>query len=81
MQVLLDEGDYRRFQRIARGRGMSLAEWVRQTLRTASRRESLGDRDKRLAAVRAAARHQFPTADIDQMLGEIARGYEQSDAA
>jgi hypothetical protein len=25
--------------------------------------------------VRVAARHQFPTADIDEMLAEIERGY------
>jgi len=77
MQVLIEDADYRRFQRLARRRGMSLAEWVRQVLRSASRREPSGDRDKKFAAVRDGAAHQFPTADIDQMLDEIARGYDQ----
>lgn len=66
---------------MARQRGMSVAEWVRQALRSAYRREPLGDRDKKLAAVRAAARHEFPTADIDQMLDEIARSYQEPPAA
>ena len=32
-------------------------------------------------AIRAAARHDFPTADIEQMLAEIARGYEDTTRA
>ena len=32
---------------------------------------------RKLAAIRAAARHDFPTADIDRMLAEIAAGYRQ----
>ena len=75
MQVLIDEAEYRRIQRVARRHGMTLAEWVRQALRTAFREEPLGGQDKKLASVRAAAAHEFPTADIDQMLDEIARGY------
>jgi hypothetical protein len=34
-----------------------------------------GDRARKLAAVRSAVRHSFPTADIEEMLGEIERGY------
>ena len=54
---------------------MTVAEWVRQALRAASRREPLGDASARLASIRAAARHAFPTGDIDQVLAEIERGY------
>ena len=75
LQVLIDDAEYRRIQRIARRRGLTLAEWVRHALRAAYREEPLGDQDKKLAAVRAAAAHDFPTADIDQMLAEIAAGY------
>jgi transposase len=39
------------------------------------RDRSSSDRARKLAAVRAAARHSFPTADIDEMLAEIGRGY------
>ena len=75
MQVLMEDAEYRRVQRVARSRGMTVAEWVRQALRQVYRREPLGDRDKKLAAVRAAAVHDFPSADIDQMLAEVERGY------
>ncbi len=75
MQVLIEETEYRRIVRIAKRQGMTLAEWVRQTLRLAYRQEPLGDRDKKLAAVRTATANEFPTADIDQMLAEIASGY------
>lgn len=75
MQVLIDEKEYQQIVRVARRQGLTLAEWVRQTLRAAFRKEPLGDRDKKLAAVRAAARHAYPTADIDRMIDEISSGY------
>lgn len=62
-------------QRIARARKMTVAEWVRQTLRAARRREPLGDASRKLDVIRRASKHAFPTADIDEMLGEIERGY------
>lgn len=74
MQVLVDEAEFRRMQGVARRKGMTLAEWVRQTLRAAFRQEPGSGRERKLAAVRAAAAHAFPTADIDTMLGEIAGG-------
>jgi len=76
MQVLIDDAEYKRIQRVASRNRMTLAEWVRQALRAAFRDEPLGDRDKKLAAVRAASTFEFPTADIDQMLDEVLRGYE-----
>lgn len=75
MQILVEDAEYRRIQRVARRRGMTLAEWVRQALRAACREEPLRDPDKKLAAIRSAARHEFPTADIEQMLVEIEHGY------
>ena len=78
MQVLIDDAEYRRIQRIARRRGLTLSEWVRHALRAAYREEPLGDRDKKLAVVRAAAAHELPTADIDQMLAEITAGHGDS---
>jgi hypothetical protein len=75
LQVLLDERELRDIQRIARARRLTVAEWVRQALRAASRQEPLGDAGKKLAVVRAAARHAFPTGDIAQMLEEVERGY------
>ncbi|MCK5375912.1 MAG: hypothetical protein KAJ97_02445 [Acidobacteria bacterium] len=37
-----------------------------------------GDAERKLAAIRAADRHGYPTADIDLMLGEIERGYGET---
>jgi len=75
LQVLLGESEFREIQRMARRHRMTVAEWVRQALRAARRREPLGEADKKLDVVRAASRHTFPTADIEQMLAEIERGY------
>lgn len=60
---------------IARRHHMTVAEWVRKALRVARRAEPSRDADRKVAVVRAAARHEFPTSDIRQMLAEIERGY------
>jgi hypothetical protein len=39
----------------------------------------VGNVGKKLDSVRAAARHSYPTADINDMLAEIERGYGVSD--
>ena len=75
LQVLLEESEFREIRRIARRERMTVAEWVRQALRAARRREPLGGADKKLDVVRAASCHSFPSADIEQMLAEIERGY------
>jgi hypothetical protein len=75
LQVILQDPEYREIQRMARSRHMSLAEWVRQALDLALRRQPLGEVEKKLDAIRAAARHESPTSDIDTMLAEIERGY------
>lgn len=78
--MLLDEAELREIQRTARRNRMTVAEWVRQALREARRREPMRDTIKKLDAVRAAARHEYPTADIEQMLAEIERGYQSPGA-
>lgn len=75
LQVILDDPDYREIQVMARSRRMSLAEWVRQALDLARRREPLGNVGKKLEVVRAAARNDFPVSDIGGMLAEIEKGY------
>jgi hypothetical protein len=75
LQVLLHEDELREIQRIARTRRMTVAEWVRQALRSAGDSEPLREASKKLEVVRVAARHSYPTGDIEQMLGEIERGY------
>jgi hypothetical protein len=80
LQVLFREDEYRELEAIARRRRMSLSEWARQALRAARQRETLGDAERKLAVVREASRHAYPTADIDQMLEEIERGYHDGPA-
>ena len=75
LQVILQDSEYREIQRIARSRHMSLAEWVRQALQLARRREPVGDVGKKLEVIRAGAKHEYPTADIEGMLAEIETGY------
>jgi hypothetical protein len=75
LQVILQDPEYREIQKMARSRRMSLAEWVRQALDLARRREPLGGAGKKLEVIRAAAQHDYPTADIDAMLAEIEMGY------
>jgi hypothetical protein len=75
LQVIVQDPEYREIQRAARSRQMSIAEWVRQALAHARRREPQGDVEKKLAAIRAAVKHEFPTGDIETMLAEIEQGY------
>jgi hypothetical protein len=76
LQVILQDPEFRDIQRLARSRSMSIAAWVREALWQARRREPLGDAGRKLEAVRAATRHDFPTADIEQMQREIEAGYQ-----
>ena len=73
--MILQDPEYREIQKMAHSRRMSLAEWVRQALDLARRREPLGSNAKKLEVIRAAAQHDYPTGDIDTMLAEIERGY------
>lgn len=75
LQVILQDPEYRDIQRIARSRRMSIAQWVRQALDFARRQEPLSDPGKKLEIVRAAVRHDYPTADIAEMLSDIETGY------
>ena len=75
LQVIVQDPEYRDIQRAARLRRMSIAEWVRQALVQARRREPSREVASKLEVIRAAARMEFPIADIDRMLEEIERGY------
>lgn len=75
LQVLLDEEELREIQRQARRQRLTVAEWVRQALRAARRRQPKVDTARKLEIVRAAYRHEFPAGTIEEMLAEIERGY------
>ena len=78
--MVLEKAELREIQEAARRHRMTVSEWVRQALRSARRREPLTSTRKKLEVVRAASKHAFPVADIDQMLGEIERGYQDDDS-
>jgi hypothetical protein len=75
LQVLLDDAELREIRRTAHAQRMTVAEWVRRALRAARRREPAGDLGTKIAVVRGAARHAFPSGDIEQILAETERGY------
>lgn len=75
LQVVFDEEELAGLQRTAARNHMTTSEWVRQVVRQAQRNEPRGDPKKKLAVIRRAAEHAFPTADIDQMLADVERGY------
>jgi hypothetical protein len=75
LQVILHDLEMREIQRAARSQRVTVAEWVRQALRAARRREPIGETGKKIQVIRTAVRHSFPTADLDRMLQEIEDGY------
>lgn len=75
LQVLLDDDELAEFQRLARRRRMTTAEWVRVSLRAAREAEGGADIGQKLTAIRRATEHAYPTGDIDTILDEIEAGY------
>ena len=77
LQVVMEARELAEIQRFARQQRMTTAEWVRQALRTARKAVPAVDARKKLTVLRAAAHHSFPAPDIDQMLREIEKGYQE----
>lgn len=77
LQVILDDAELREVQKAARRARMTTAEWVRRALRAARRSQPSTAADRKLQVVQRAVRHEFPAPDIDQMLAEIERGYQE----
>lgn len=75
LQVILKDPEYREIQRVARARRISVAQWVREALELARREQPTGSISQKLQAIRAAARYQFPSGEIEGMLAEIESGY------
>jgi len=75
LQVLLPDDEMSAIQRLAKREHLSVGEWVRQVLREARTSRPVIEPDAKLKAVRQGAKYAFPTADIDQMVSEIERGY------
>jgi hypothetical protein len=77
LQVLLPDPEMAEIRRLARREQVTVGEWVRRVLREARSGQPIHDAQFKLKAIRKAAEYSFPTADIDQMLEEIERGYRQ----
>ena len=74
----MDESELEKIRASAKERGMTVSEFVRETLRDARRQVPSGKAERKIAAIRTANGYAYPTADIDQMLGEIERGYGET---
>ncbi len=78
LQVIVDDSEYRDLQRVARRHKLTVSEWVRRAIRELALREPAQSPDRKLGMVREAARGSYPTADIEDMLKDIERGYLES---
>jgi hypothetical protein len=76
LQVLLDDAELSEVQAAARARHLTVAEYVRGVLRSA-REEPAVTAARKLAVLRRAVRHEYPTAEIDQMNAEIEAGFTE----
>ena len=76
LQVLLDAEELAEIQALARRRHQTTAAWVRDALRAARDTAAHPETSRKLRAIREASAHAYPTGDIEEMLGEIERGYE-----
>ena len=77
LQVVMSEDELDAVRAAARERGMTVSEWVRRALRQAGERQPSVEAGRKLEAVRAAVEHDYPTADIEQMIREIEQGYTE----
>ena len=75
LQVVLDDDELTTIRKIAKAHHLTVSDWVRQSLRAAQREYPLSDAGRKVQAVREAAGHSYPTADIDDMVREIEQGY------
>lgn len=75
LQVVLDNSEWREIAKHAKAQRLTVSAWVRQVLRAARDQAPPPRKAAKLAAIRAAATHQFPAPDISQMLSEIESGY------
>ena len=75
LQVLVDENELKEIQNLAKEENITVAAWVRRALRMAKQAQPRMNPQSKLKVVRRVIQYDFPTADIDQMLGEIESGY------
>jgi hypothetical protein len=81
LQVLLDDEELAEIQELARRRHQTTAAFVREALRRARDPAAYPEAGRKLRAVREAGAFDYPTADIDEMLEQIERGYAEGGRA
>jgi len=76
LQVVVKDDELRRYEQVADALGMTVSEWVRQSLREAERSVSTGDVERKLAAIRKAVSLETEglEVDIETMLAETEAG-------
>ena len=79
LQVVVSEEELAEIREAARRERLTVSEWARQALRAARGRSPRRAVDDKLEALRRAVAHDAPTGDVDEMLGDIARGYLGAD--
>lgn len=77
LQLMLDERELREIRLAARRSGLTVSEWARRAMRQARQSIPSGDPGRKLAVIRSASGHSFPTADIEQMLAEVEAGHHE----
>ena len=73
LQVSLSEEEYGDLKAIASRHGQSVDDWARDALLKA-RNEQSHTVESKLKAIAEAAKHSFPSGDIEDMLAEIEAG-------
>ena len=73
LQVPLSEKEYVDLKAIASRRGQSVHDWARDVLMK-TRSEQAHTVQSKLQAIAEAAKHSFPSGDIEDMLAEIEVG-------
>lgn len=76
LQVSIEEHELHEIQRAAQRDRLTVAEWVRRALHEVRQLRAQASLERKLAAIHRASEHGAPTADIDEMLAEIERGYQ-----
>lgn len=71
----MDDVEYAEIEDAARREGETVSQWVRQSLRRVRDQQPRITQARKLAALREAVGHDFPTGDIEQILEETERGY------
>lgn len=76
LQILLPEHEMDEIRSLARRDRVTVGEWVRRAIRETRSHRSVLEPQSKLKSLRKAVEYSFPTADVEQMLSEIERGYQ-----